>query len=107
MHSNIRIVRPTGILDGTRTNQFRNEISTIVNAGARVILVDLEDVTFMDSSGLGALVLALKNVHSAGGKLCVCSINDQIKILFELTRMDQVFEIFSNQDEFAQKLNSV
>jgi anti-anti-sigma factor len=56
----------------------------------------------MDSSGLGALVLALKGVRAAGSKLFVCSINEQIKILFELTSMDRVFEIFENQEKFLE-----
>jgi anti-anti-sigma factor len=58
----------------------------------------------MDSSGLGALVLSLKTVRSAGAKLFLCSINDQIKMLFELTSMDRVFEIFSSREELEQKI---
>jgi anti-anti-sigma factor len=58
----------------------------------------------MDSSGLGALVLSLKTVRSAGGKIFICSINDQIKMLFELTDMDRVFEIFNNREELEQKI---
>jgi anti-anti-sigma factor len=69
-----------------------------------VIIVDFQDVTFMDSSGLGALVLSLKTVRSAGGKLLICSINEQIKMLFELTDMDRVFEIFNNREELEQKI---
>jgi len=56
----------------------------------------------MDSSGLGALVLALKAVRMAGGRLFVCSINEQIRILFELTSMDRVFEIFETPEEFLK-----
>jgi anti-sigma B factor antagonist len=69
---------------------------------AKLILVDLKEVTFMDSSGLAALVTAFKTVRSSGGKLCVCSVNQQIKMLFELTSMDRVFEIFADRDEFIQ-----
>ncbi|MGD1910232.1 MAG: STAS domain-containing protein [Rivularia sp. (in: cyanobacteria)] len=69
-------------------------------------LVDLKDISFMDSSGLGALVLAFKTLRAADTKLVLCSINEQVKILFELTGMDKVFEIFSNQDEFNQAVLS-
>jgi len=75
-----------------------------VQEGSEVIIVDFKNVTFMDSSGLGALVLSLKTVRSAGGKLLICSINDQIKMLFELTNMDRVFEIFNNREELEQKI---
>jgi anti-anti-sigma regulatory factor len=43
-------------------------------------------------------------VRSAGGKLLICSINEQIKMLFELTDMDRVFEIFNNREELEQKI---
>lgn len=99
----VRIVEPEGILDGTKTDLFRQEINESVEAGANIVLVDFSNVTFMDSSGLGALVLSLKTVRSANAQLYVCSINEQIKMLFELTSMDRVFEIFVNREEFERK----
>lgn len=102
----IKIVQPNGILDGTKSSQFRKDINDQVEAGADIVLIDFKDVTFMDSSGLGALVLALKTVRAAGCQLIVCSINEQIKILFELTSMDRVFEIFPTREAFDKKFSS-
>ncbi|NJK37542.1 MAG: STAS domain-containing protein [Oscillatoriales cyanobacterium RM2_1_1] len=102
MSSDFQVLQPNGLLDGTKATQFRQEISKLVEDGAKTILIDFKDVTFMDSSGLGALVLALKTVRAAGGKLIVCSINEQIRILFELTSMDRVFEIFENRAAFEK-----
>lgn len=104
MKPNFQVIRPSGILDSTQAHQFRSEVSEAVDQGSRVILIDLKDVTFMDSSGLAALVLALKTVRSVNGKFCVCSINDQVKMLFELTSMTRVFEIFENPEEFSKTL---
>ncbi len=101
--STIKVVQPSGILNGMKGNQFRREVSDVVAAGADIVLIDLQEVTFIDSSGLGALVSAMKIVRSAGGKLFICSVNDQVKMLFELTKMDRVFEIFDNQNEFNQR----
>lgn len=103
MSSNVQVLQPQGILDGTKASQFRQEISNLVDQGAKTILIDFKDVSFMDSSGLGALVLALKTVRAAGSKLMVCSINEQIKILFELTSMDRVFEIFDSREDFENQ----
>jgi anti-sigma B factor antagonist len=102
MTLNLHVIKPSGILDGTQAHQFRTEVSDAVAAGHKVILVDLQDVTFMDSSGLAALVLALKTVRSDGGKLCVCSVNDQVRMLFELTSMTRVFEMFESREAFNQ-----
>ena len=93
----VKVVQPSGILDGTKAGQFRQEVSQLVDTGVDIVLIDFQDVTFMDSSGLGALVLALKTVRAAGSKLYICSVNEQIKMLFELTSMDRVFEIFSSR----------
>jgi anti-sigma B factor antagonist len=102
----VKYVEPSGILDGTKASEFRQEISESVEKGAAIILIDFNDVTFMDSSGLGALVLALKTVRAAGIKLYICSINDQIKMLFELTSMDRVFEIYRNRETFEKQVLS-
>ena len=106
MQPNIQIIQPSGILDGTQAHQFRSQVSEAVDAGSKIILVDLKDVTFMDSSGLAALVLALKTVRSVDGKFCVCSVNDQVKMLFELTSMTRVFEIFESPEEFAKTFDA-
>jgi anti-anti-sigma factor len=102
MSSDVKIVKPMGVLDGVQASPFRQNIVSLADKGAKTILIDFQDVTFMDSSGLGALVLALKAVRMAGGRLFVCSINEQIRILFELTSMDRVFEIFETQEEFLK-----
>ena len=106
MQSPIRVVKPFGILDGTQANEFRQEIVHLLDNNIRVILIDFREVTFMDSSGLGALVLCLKKVRAVDGKLFICSINDQIRMLLELTSMDRVFEIFSSREELEQKIMS-
>src|SRR6478672_1160028 len=102
----VKIIQPSGILDSTNAAPFRQQIIDLVEAGADLVLIDFQDVIFMDSSGLGALVLALKTVRSTGSKLLICSINEQVKMLFELTSMDRVFEIYENRDQFAKELLS-
>ncbi|MDJ1172973.1 STAS domain-containing protein [Roseofilum capinflatum] len=100
----VKQIQPSGILDSTKASQFREEVNTLVQSGADLILIDLKEVTFIDSSGLGALVAALKTVRSAGGKLFICSINEQVRMLFELTSMDRVFEVYNSREEFEQSL---
>lgn len=95
-----KIIQLSGILDGTRIQELRDCVDEGLEQGAKIILIDLKEVTFMDSSGLGALVTSLKTVRAVGGKLCVCSVNEQVKILFDLTSMDRVFEIFRDQSDF-------
>jgi anti-anti-sigma factor len=102
----VKVVQPSGILDGTKAGQFRQEITNLVESNVDIVLIDFKDVTFMDSSGLGALVLALKTVRASGSKLFICSVNEQIKMLFELTSMDRVFEIFPTREDFESAVLS-
>lgn len=100
----VKIVPLVGVLDASRTDSFRQEIISFMQTEANVILIDFAGVTFMDSSGLGAIVLALKTVNAAGKKLYLCSISQQVEMLFNLTNMNRVFKIYSNSDEFQRQL---
>lgn len=102
MNSEIKVIQPSGILDSMNGNHLRREVIDAVEAKAKTILIDCKDVEFMDSSGLSTLVMALKVVREVHGKLFLCSINDQLRMLLELTSMDSVFNVFSNQEEFNQ-----
>ncbi len=100
MNLSVTVLELSGILDGIRGNELRREVGDIVASGSEILLLDMKDVKFIDSSGLGALVSAMQMVRNANGKLFVCSISDQVRMLFELTKMDRIFQIFADQDEF-------
>ena len=102
MSPNVTVVRPADILDNNKAISFRCQIIEGAKE-ASMVLVDLSQVTFIDSSGLGALVLARKEVRNAGSQLYLCSLNQRLKILFELTSMDQIFDVFSDQEEFRRQ----
>lgn len=105
MESAIQTLTPVGILDGTKAEEIRSQVKKAIEQGAKTLLMDLKETTFVDSSGLGTLVSVLKMVRSHEGEMYVCSINPQVKMLFELTSMDRVFEIFEDKAAFeaAQK----
>lgn len=104
MNPNVQIIQVSGILDGINGGQLRRTIDETLKAGTRIILVDCTGVEFMDSSGLGALVVALKQTKMSGGQLSLCGINDQIKMLLELTHMNKMFEVFKSCEAFKQSV---
>ncbi|MEH2412599.1 STAS domain-containing protein [Nostoc sp.] len=104
MKLSVTVLELSGILDGIRGNELRREVSTIVANGSNILLLDMKEVNFIDSSGLGALVSAMQMVRTANGKFFVCSISDQVRMLFELTKMDRIFQTFADQDEFKRKI---
>ena len=104
MNSVVQVIEPEGILDGTKTDDFQHQVEQSIESGVETILVDFSKVTFMDSSGLGALVKAFKTLKTAEVNFFLCSINEQIKMLFELTSMDEYFSILDNREEFNKRL---
>jgi anti-anti-sigma factor len=106
MNPPVQVIQPAGILDGIQAEQFERAIDEAITAGAQTILVDCQDLTFMDSSGLGALILALKAIRATGGSLCICSINAQIDQLFRLTDTHQIFQVFADRPEFERTLSA-
>ena len=104
MDATFQVLVPVGILDGTKAEEIRAQVTSALANGAKTLLMDLKETTFVDSSGLGTLVSVLKMVRSQGCEMYVCSINPQVKMLFELTSMDRVFEIFEDREAFEASL---
>lgn len=100
MDTTVQVLSPSGILDSTQATTISTQVDEALDSGAKTLLVDLKDTTFIDSSGLGTLVSAFKKMRAKGCEMIICSINPQVKMLFELTSMDQVFEIFESREAF-------
>ncbi len=81
-------------LDAHNSGDLKLEFQKLFESGSQNLLVDLKDVRFIDSSGLGALVSGFKNATSSHGTLRLASLQPQVKSMFELTRLHRVFEIF-------------
>jgi anti-anti-sigma factor len=102
MSSNVKVFEPSGLLDATVSDSLRKEIATTLEEGTQIVLIDLKNVSFLDSSGLGALVRALKLVRLAKAELYLCSLSDQAMLLFEITCMDRTFNILPDHLTFER-----
>ena len=71
---------------------------------SKKIVVDLEKVNYIDSSGLATLVEILKKTKTQGGSLGLAGMSDKVKSLFEITKLDKLFQISRNQDEAVSKV---
>jgi anti-sigma B factor antagonist len=86
-------------LDAHNSDELKAEMLRLFDSGSKNILVDLKEVRFIDSSGLGSLVSGFKNAISHQGNLKLSSLQPQVKSMFELTRLHRVFEIFPSSAE--------
>ncbi len=92
------IIKLTGRLDAASVKGFKETVTSLVKKEICNIVVDMKDVVFIDSSGLGSLVSCLRIVNSEGGDIRLSSLQNQIRALLELTRMHRVFQIFDDTD---------
>jgi len=86
-------------MDSRNAQQAKDQFKGLVGDGKSQIVVDLTPLNFIDSSGLGALVTALKAARQAGGDVRLCGLSTPVKSIFELTRLYRVFDIFENRSE--------
>ena len=78
--------------------QFKAHLAGYLASGERSIVLDLEDVSFIDSSGLGALISSLKSV-GAEGHLVISGAGGTVATMFKLTRMDKILRLFATSEE--------
>jgi anti-sigma B factor antagonist len=86
-------------LDAHNSTELKAEMQRLFEEGNKRLLIDLKEVRFIDSSGLGALVSGFKNATTYQGDLKLSSLQPQVKSMFELTRLHRVFEIFASTAE--------
>ncbi|WP_372369502.1 STAS domain-containing protein [Candidatus Uabimicrobium sp. HlEnr_7] len=86
------------VLDASNNNDFKDQTSEVVKQQPKV-LIDMSALTFIDSSGLGAILSCLRNCNENKGKLKLFAISKTVRTLFELVRMHKVFDIYNTKEE--------
>ena len=102
---NVLLVTPNeSRLDAGVAQSFKSKMIEFFEEGHNDILIDLSKVTLIDSSGLGVLVSILKKVGEKG-EVRLCGLRENIKSLFQLTRLDKVFDIYHSREEAVDSIN--
>jgi len=78
---------------------LREAVQQVVGAGATKLVFNLEDVTAMDSSGVGELVSSFTTVTNRGGKLKLANLPAKVNDILQITQLITVFEVFDSEDE--------
>lgn len=87
------------VMGGPDASSLNEELHKLIDGGKKNIVVDLGDVKFMNSSGLGMLIGALTTVRNAGGQLKLARASEKIESLLIVTKLITVFEHFEKVDE--------
>ena len=86
-------------LDAHNSGELKTELNRLFEGGTVNLVIDLKEVLFIDSSGLGVLVSGFKNASTRHGSIKLSGLQTQVKSMFELTRLHRVFDIFSTADD--------
>jgi anti-sigma B factor antagonist len=95
----VAVLCPVGRLDLLTAAALRARVVQAVDAGHQRLVIDLGQTTFIDSSGLGALIGALKVTRSGGGDLRLARPNEQARLALRLTTLDRVLRLFPTVDQ--------
>lgn len=95
--STLRVFQPTQLVTKINAPEIRGWIDESIASGAKHLLIDLQNVAFIDSTGLGALVSAYKAVRDSGCTLAICSLNKQAQMVIEIAGLEEVFDIYPSR----------
>ncbi len=93
------VVRLVGRLDLASADEVKQRLVQAVTTGHHRLVVDVGDVTFIDSSGLGALIGGLKAARVAGGNLSMARPGEQTRLVLQLTTLDRVLRTYPTVEE--------
>lgn len=93
------VVRPSGRLDGSMKEQFSQDVIARIHEGVSHMVLDLSNVPFVSSAGLGILIDLTKRLQ---GKISVCCLSEEIRSILRITRLDQLLHLFDEYEMAMQ-----
>src|SRR5262245_26854188 len=102
----VTVLKVRGALDANSAPALKSEVVAIGDSGTRKALVDMSELTLIDSSGVGVLISLFKRVRASGGQVCFAGVTSQPKEVFRLLRLDRSLDLCATADEALGKLGS-
>jgi len=99
------IIVPEGELDVSNVPKLKKVFDEVLREGHTKIIIDLDKVTYMDSSALGVLVNTLKELHKKNGTLKIANLSGNVERIFKLTRLIKFFETYPSAREAMLSLS--
>ena len=93
----VKIVRIEGELNTLTSPDAEAQLTQLIDAGARKIVVNFEQLDYISSAGLYILLATAKQLQVSGGELRICSLNDLVREVFEMSGFDSIVSVSKNQ----------
>lgn len=100
------VLAVAGEIDIYTAPLFKQAVVNLVSEGSTQVIIDLSDVTFMDSSGFGTLLGATKRLRPLGGGLHLAGANGTIQRMLHLTRLDTIMRVYPTPEEAVKAVKA-
>ena len=97
--SGVRVCYVNGDIDINTAPEIKKVFDKMLSEKKEKIVINFKEVSYVDSSGLATLVELLKNVRGYGGKLKLSNLSSKIRSLFEITKLEKLFDILNEEEE--------
>lgn len=105
LKNNAWLVAVRGRLDQSQTPELNDALTNLLNAEQYRLVVDLSDVSYINSGGLRCLVSAWRKARTQNGNVILCGLNDRLGEIFAMIGFDKVFQIVASQEEALAALS--
>ncbi len=102
----LSVLNAVGEIDLSTASVFKKALSDMIATGQQHLLIDMSQVIFMDSSGFGTLLSAIKVLRPAGGSLALVGCNDAVTRMLEITRLNTLFQIYTDRTTAVDDIKS-
>jgi anti-sigma B factor antagonist len=92
------VVTPNGDVDLSCSRELQSHLRKAMESRPKSLIVNLSDVPYMDSSGVATLVEAMQISRKQSTKLILCAMQEKVRSIFEIARLDRVFTIVPDED---------
>jgi anti-anti-sigma factor len=100
----LSVLRPQGRLDSSTSPALERQALEVIDAGARRLLLDFEELVYISSAGLRMALAVAKRMRAAGGRLALCSLQPQIAEVFAVSGFDTIIDIHPSAESATARL---
>lgn len=104
---NIKVLNCGGSLDADTVAGFKKVAYDLVNQGSTRFVIDCSNLNFIDSMGLGVLISLLRRVRQREGDVKIASLSDEVKTIFEITRLHRLFDVCADSDSAVKRFDEI
>ena len=93
------IVHAAGRVDGSNSQEFHDGLEAVIEDGDRAVVLDLEQLSYISSSGLRVMLLIARKLQRQQAKFALCSLSDSIREVFEISGFDRIIPVHASRSE--------